>query len=140
MTKKVMLMENGDLLTVPAKSLSNYYDKVCDFSEGLAAVVKDGKLGFVDTTGKVVIPLTYDCSMYEEFYFNHGLAVVAAGDFEDPDIFVIDENGNTAFDFKYDYARLSGYSEGCWLLLSVEIGDRRPYYWARSYNFASMVL
>lgn len=112
------------------------YDKVCDFSEGLAAVVKDGKLGFVDTTGKVVIPLTYDCSMYEEFYFNHGLAVVAAGDFEDPDIFVIDENGNTAFDFKYDYARLSGYSEG---MLAVAVGGDwgigGPYYWARSYNF-----
>jgi len=57
--------------------------------------------------------------MYEEFYFNHGLAVVAAGDFEDPDIFVIDENGNTAFDFKYDYARLSGYSEG---MLAVAVG------------------
>jgi len=40
-----------------------FIDSMCDFSEGLAAVVKD-------TTGKVVIPLTYDCSMYEEFYFN----------------------------------------------------------------------
>ena len=112
------------------------YDNVCNFKEGLAAVVEDdGKLGFVDTSGKVVIPLTYNVSMYEEIYFNYDLAVVTKGEFGNPDFFVIDKTGNPAFEFKYDYARLSGYSEG---MLAVAIdGDWAmggPYYWARSYN------
>ena len=119
------------------------YDKVSNFSEGLAAVVggidsidnADGYLSFVDTTGKVVIPPSYTSTMYENSYFHNDLAVVTKGDFEDPDIFVIDKTGNPAFDFKYDYARLSGYSEG---LLAVAVdgdwGIGGPYYWARSYN------
>lgn len=111
------------------------YEKVCNFSEDLAAVVEDGKLGFVDTTGKVVIPPTYDCGMYEELYFKDGLAVVTTGDIETPSFLVINKTGESAFDFKYDYARLSGYSEE---MLAVAVGGDwgigGPYYWGRSYN------
>ncbi|HOM03537.1 MAG TPA: WG repeat-containing protein [Acetivibrio sp.] len=111
------------------------YDKVCNFSEGLAAVIKDGKLGFVDTAGEAVIPPAFGGGMYEEFYFSSGLAVVTTGDFGTPDFLVIDKTGNLAFDFKYDYARLSSYSEG---LLAVGVGGDwgigGPYYWARSYS------
>ena len=37
----------------------NRYDNTTDFSEGLAAVKKDGKWGFVNKKGKEVIPLKY---------------------------------------------------------------------------------
>lgn len=43
-----------------------------DFSEGLAAVELDGEWGFIDKTGKEVIPLIYD----DVEVFREGLAVV----------------------------------------------------------------
>jgi hypothetical protein len=36
------------------------YDMAYEFRDGLAKVVKDGKSGFVDTTGHEIIPLSYD--------------------------------------------------------------------------------
>lgn len=33
------------------------YEYVGDFSEGLAVVKKEGKIGFVDKSGELVIPL-----------------------------------------------------------------------------------
>jgi len=47
------------------------------FSEGLARVEKDGKCGFIDTTGKLVIPLEYDADRYS--HFSEGLALVYKG-------------------------------------------------------------
>ena len=39
---------------------SQQYEVVCSFSEGLAGVQKNGKWGFIDKTGKLIIPLEYD--------------------------------------------------------------------------------
>jgi hypothetical protein len=57
------------------------YDQVYDFQEGLAAVVKEGKIGFIDSIGKIIIPLEYDFPDMEgaltqtDFYgFRQGLA------------------------------------------------------------------
>ena len=36
------------------------YDGIWTFSDGLARVVLNGKYGFIDKTGRVVIPLKYD--------------------------------------------------------------------------------
>jgi hypothetical protein len=36
------------------------YDDIDCLSEGLARIERDGKYGFIDQTGKVVIPLKYD--------------------------------------------------------------------------------
>ena len=36
------------------------YDDIDCLSEGLAGVKKNGKYGFIDKTGKVVIPFKYD--------------------------------------------------------------------------------
>ena len=45
--------ENGKMV--------NEYDEIGSFNEqGLALAKKDGKLGFIDTTGKEIIPLIYD--------------------------------------------------------------------------------
>lgn len=35
------------------------YDSVTPFSDGLATVEKDGKFGYIDTTGKLVVPVKY---------------------------------------------------------------------------------
>ena len=48
------------------------YEQIGDFSEGLAVVESDGKYGFIDKTGKEVIPLKYDDA--EEFY--KGTAII----------------------------------------------------------------
>lgn len=48
------------------------YEDASLFSDGLAAVKKDGKWGYIDTEGKTVIPFQYDLA-YE---FNEGYAIV----------------------------------------------------------------
>lgn len=48
------------------------YEDADSFNEGLAAVKKDGKWGYIDETGKTVIPFEYDYA----FPFSEGLAVV----------------------------------------------------------------
>lgn len=50
------------------------YTGARDFKEGLARVYESGKYGFIDKTGKEVIPLIYD---YANYNFNNGLIVVA---------------------------------------------------------------
>ncbi|OAV00258.1 MULTISPECIES: WG repeat-containing protein [Moraxella] len=46
-------------------------DSDCGYSEGLAPIVKAGKYGYVDSTGKVVIPAIYQ----EAYPFSDGLAL-----------------------------------------------------------------
>ena len=48
------------------------YDFSPGFTEDFAAVERNGKCGYVDKKGKVVIPLTYD-GMYS---FSEGLSAV----------------------------------------------------------------
>jgi len=48
------------------------YDNVSGFCEGMAAVQKNLKVGFIDPTGKVIVPLEYD----HVFDFHAGLAIV----------------------------------------------------------------
>lgn len=56
------------------------YEDAQAFNEGLAAVKKDGKWGYIDEEGKVVIPFQYD----QAFIFNEGRAVVGTlSDVED---------------------------------------------------------
>ncbi|HZJ76736.1 MAG TPA: WG repeat-containing protein, partial [Oscillospiraceae bacterium] len=51
------------------------YDRAENFSEGLAVVVKDGKLGFIDKDGREVIPLNY-YPYYYAYGFSEGLSVI----------------------------------------------------------------
>lgn len=48
------------------------YEAAQAFSEGLAAVRQNGKWGYIDTTGKAVIPFQYD----QAYAFHEGKAVV----------------------------------------------------------------
>ena len=78
------------------------YDKIGDFSEGLAVVKLKSKWGFVDKAGKEVIPLKYD----EVADFYDGLALVKLNDKRG----LINKLGKVVIPIKYDNIR--GYNEG----------------------------
>ena len=46
-----------------SKMISEKYDEIGDFIDGLAVVVLDGKWGFIDRTGKEITPLKYDYAL-----------------------------------------------------------------------------
>lgn len=64
------------------------YDELYPFSEGLAAVKKDGKFGYINTKGELVIPCQYQYAGS----FKEGLACVVK-DEEDNNISFIDAKG-----------------------------------------------
>ncbi|MCL2775730.1 MAG: WG repeat-containing protein [Oscillospiraceae bacterium] len=55
-----------------AGSVNGGYNTASSFNEGVANVIKDGKMGTIDQTGKVVVPFKYDYI----YPFKNGLAVV----------------------------------------------------------------
>lgn len=67
---------------VPTEEKSNFvidtteYDRVSNFCEGLTAVSKSMKWGFIDKKGNVVVPLIYD----EVSPFSEELAMVKKDD------------------------------------------------------------
>jgi len=87
--------EDGDITSFD-------YDYACPFSEGLALVCRDGKYGFIDGTGKEVLPLIYD----EASSFHEGLAYFAIGD----EYGFMDEGGNEVFSLDCD--SVSSFNEG----------------------------
>ena len=78
----------------------------------LFPVSKDGKSGFIDNTGKVVIPLQFDSAND----FSEGLALVTLKG----KTFFIDTRGRTVFEARFDIIR--NFSEG---LAAVNIGEKR---------------
>lgn len=79
-----------------------------DFHEGLATIEQDGMWGFIDKTGKIVIPCIYKYA--DDFY--EGLAQVE----KYGKLGYIDQSGKLTIDFKYDqtgYVHLfrNGYAE-----------------------------
>ena len=77
------------------------YDSVRDFYEGLAGVKLDGKWGFVDHQGYVIIPPKYD---YVELFCG-GLAKVLLGDFVGGKWGFVDQQGKEWVPLKYDSVR-----------------------------------
>lgn len=64
--------EDGYVLTDGAKPVSDeHYDNVGCYSCGLFPVARDGKVGYLDAAGKVVIPLEYGMS----FHMGYGVGV-----------------------------------------------------------------
>ena len=89
---------------IPLKYLSTGHNDVGlnSFSEGLVALQnKNNKYGFVNTSGKTVIPFNYDSAES----FSEGLAVVSKGKYG-----FIDKTGKTVVPLNYDYA--NSFSEG----------------------------
>ena len=73
-----------------------------DFKEGLVAVYKNGKYGYMNKTGKMVIPYTYKTAGD----FSDGRVVVSKND----KYGVIDKTGKTIVPFKFNW--LDDYYEG----------------------------
>ena len=96
-------LKNFYIQRVPILSfLKIYYTDYYGFSDGLAAVELNDKFGFIDKTGREVIPLIYD----NAYSFSNGFAVVALnGKYG-----FIDETGREVIPFKYDGAK--AFSEG----------------------------
>ena len=83
---------------------SNDYRKAWVFSEGLAAVMKDGKIGFINANNEVVIPFQFDytdkCRMWEFGYvFHNGYCAMPNAD---GDLGLIDKSGNWVVEPAYD--------------------------------------
>ena len=69
----------GFLTIQGEKVISRNYDHAMPFHQGLSAVIKGSKLGFIDKTGNVVIPLKYDSRTDTGLFFTSfvdGLAPV----------------------------------------------------------------
>ena len=67
--------DEGTLLDLPVEKrleIAKKYDNVWSFSEGLARVKLNGKWGFIDKSGKEIIPCIYD----EAWSSSEGLACV----------------------------------------------------------------
>lgn len=84
-----------DKVTPELKNAVQKYDKLDDFSEGLAAVCKNNKWGFIDKLGKEVISCKYD----EVSDFKFGVSVVKSNDKEG----IINIYGEIVAPIKYDW-------------------------------------
>ena len=83
---------------------ANDYRKAWVFSDGLAAVMKDGKIGFINAKNEVVIPFHFDysdeCRMYDFGYlFHNGYCIMTN---TDGDLGLIDKSGNWVVEPSYD--------------------------------------
>lgn len=92
---------------------ANDYHKAWVFSEGLAAVMRDGKIGFINPQNEVVIPFQFDysdkCSKYNLGYlFHNGYCIMSN---KEGNLGLIDKSGNWIVEPSYDeiWAPVSGY-------------------------------
>ncbi len=83
---------------------ANNYSKAWVFSEGLAAVMKDGKIGFINDKNEVVIPFQFDytdkCRMWDFGYLFHGGYCIMTN--TNGDLGLIDKSGNWVVAASYD--------------------------------------
>ena len=107
-TGKLGYKHNGRIV-IPAKY--DYTGFTRSFSEGLAAVVINGKWGYIDKSGNMVIPAKYDWA----YDFSEGLAAVVING----KMGFIDKSGALVITAKYDNA--GGFGEG---LSWVETGGK----------------
>lgn len=82
---------------------SNDYTKAWVFSEGLAAVMKDGKIGFINPSNEVVIPFQYasseKCDLWKFAYiFYNGYSLMTD---RDGDFGIIDKTGKWIIEPEY---------------------------------------
>jgi hypothetical protein len=90
---------NGNWIIAPK------YDRVSPFSEGLAAVRKDGKYGYINKTGEVVVDFIYE----DAFPFSEGMAAVK----KDGKYGFIDKAGKLVIECVFDYSSYgSGFKKG----------------------------
>ncbi len=90
----------------------NKYQNINYFKEGFAAFEKAGKWGFVDTTGKEVLPAVYD-DVYAEGFIGGNVFVNTNGKWG-----MIDKNGKEVLAAQFDNVYL--YEEGYYEVLRGE--------------------
>ncbi|NNC83663.1 MAG: hypothetical protein HKN79_08800 [Flavobacteriales bacterium] len=128
------------LVGVDGQAYGRPYDQIGDFHEGLAKVTKNGKSGYINKNGKVIIPLEYD----DAYIFSEGLAVVEKnGKFG-----AIDRFGDVAIPFKYDELGNSSYGylpferngTSGFLNWRGKLQFNRPFEFASDFNDGSAVV
>ena len=73
--------------------LAKKYDYAWNFSEGLAGVKLNGKFGFIDNTGKQVVPCVYDDVRYFSAF---DIIVAIVGESEENQVrYYYDRDGNS---------------------------------------------
>ncbi|MBQ5691525.1 MAG: WG repeat-containing protein [Alistipes sp.] len=101
--KRGYINVNNGRIVIDAEA--NSYTKAWVFSEGLAAVVKDGKIGFINAQNEVVIPFQFDdyaskCRMWQFGYvFHNGYCAMPNAN---GDLGLIDKGGNWVVEPSYD--------------------------------------
>ena len=90
------------------------YDRVNSFSEGMALVMHEGKYGYIDKTGALLIPVQYESA----FDFCEGIALVM----QDGKYGYIDKAGN--YVIPAQYADAWNFSEG---LAKVKLSGKWGY-------------
>ena len=87
------------------------FDSIGEFYNGFARVVKDEKIGVIDLTGKIIVPLEYD----EIGIFQNGYAKVGIGDYENRKYGYVDINGKVVIPVLYDELKLYIKDELVWV-------------------------
>lgn len=96
--KRGYINVNNNEVVISARK--NDYEKAWLFSEGLAAVMKDGKIGFINAANEVVIPFEFHCSsQYSCYKFKNGHCVVSN---KDGQLGVIDTSGRWVLEPMFD--------------------------------------
>lgn len=115
-----------DLKEIDGKSV----DEACNFYEGLAAVMVEGKYGYINKRGDLVIQPEYD----NVSAFSEGLALVRRDLSEGKYLWsVINKNGERLFDMPKDMAPAShiaykgGYKDG-YVVLNGIVDDEKIVY------------
>lgn len=115
-THSILLFASDGLSVSGIKKLNEKikeYKYVGHFHEDLAIVVKDGKIGFINKSGDLVIPMKWDATNLrtswpdyyedyeEEVMFNNGLCCIPST--KSSNIYLIDKNGNELYSGKKPY-------------------------------------
>lgn len=106
------------------------YQKAWIFSEGLAAVVKDGMIGFINRNNEVVIPFKFALPKYDRdeinYIFRSGYCVMTDVNGK---LGLIDKTGNWVLEPGYDYisSPRNGYREVYDGLYGILGPDLKPY-------------
>lgn len=104
------------------------YESVGSFFEGMADVLQNGRWGFVNLKGEMVIPPKYvKASTYAILKFSEGLAVVTTDTTINKKFGAIDKTGKMVIPFLYD--NLGDFAEGVALANKGKILKQGQYSW-----------